>query len=674
MTSDTDTRLEALFNEAIERQPDERESFLDQACGNDTELRANVQSLLAADEHAESFMEVSAPNRSGFGSGAERQEADALVGQQIGAYQLVQLIASGGMGTVYVARQEHPTRTVALKLLRPGIATRSALRRFQLEAEFLGHLHHAGIAQIYEAGTADFNGVSTPFFAMELIEGSSLCRFVEDNQPAIAERLELVAKICDAVHHAHQRGIIHRDLKPSNIMVDSAGQPKVLDFGVARATDSDLKTTTAQTSAGSLVGTLSYMSPEQVRGDPRALDTRCDIYALGIILYRLITGGLPFDVERLSIPEAIRVISDEDVPHLSAIDRVFRGDLETILRKALEKDPQRRYQAASELAADLRRFTHHQPIDARPPSIAYQVRKFARRNRALVAGVAISIVGLTLGLAGAVWQAVEATAQRNVAVAEAKKAERISAFLQEAFSGADPAVSDHDVTVRQALDRAARTIESSLADEPQVHAEVNNMIGRIYARIGRFEQAQHYLEKAVAEERELHGFESSEAAKALSDLAYAVLDKGSFHEAVSMFKEALAIMRKVHGDDHQQTAMAMVFLASAQLSTEEYEEAEELARAALPRMLRLVGSTNEDTAFAQATLGDSLVPQGNLREAEELYHQALATQRELLGSDHVQVAITLTHLAQCLAADGREQEAAPLRDEAAAIRERRYGW
>jgi serine/threonine protein kinase/Tfp pilus assembly protein PilF len=674
MTSDFDTRLEALFNEAIERRPEERESFLDEECGNDSVLRSNIESLLAADERADSFMEVSAPVRSGIGVDVVPQGVDSLIGKRIGAYQPVRLIASGGMGTVYEAKQEQPTRTVALKLLRPGMATRSALRRFQMEAEFLGHLHHVGIAQIHEAGTAEVNGVSTPFFAMELIQGASLCDYVEAHQLSIAQRLELVAKISDAVHHAHQRGIIHRDLKPSNILVDTAGQPKILDFGVARATDSDLKTTTAQTSAGLLIGTLPYMSPEQVRGDPRALDTRCDVYALGIILYRLITGGLPFDVERLSMPEAIRVITDEDVPHLSSINRVFRGDLETILRKALEKEPQRRYQAASELAADLRRFIQHQPIDARPPSIVYQVRKFTRRNRALVTGVAIAFVGLTLGLVGAVWQAVEATAQRNVAIAEARKAERISTFLQEAFAGADPAVSDHDVTVRQALGRAARTVESTLANEPQVRADVNNMIGRIYARMGRFEQAQRYLEKALAEQRVLHGIQSSEAAQALGDLAYAVLDKGSFQEAVSMFKESLAIMRRVHGDEHPQTAMAMVFLASAQLSTEEYEEAEAMARAALPRMLRLVGARNEETAFAQATLADSLVPQGKLPEAEGLYRQALATQRDLLGKDHIQVAITLSHLAQCLAADGRDGEAARFRDEAAAIRKRRYGW
>ena len=267
----------------------------------------------------------------------------------VGRYRILRLVGEGGMGVVYEAEQEHPRRIVALKVMKPGIASPEQVRRFEHESRALGRLQHAGIAQIYEAGTADAGFGPQHYFAMEFIRGQSLREYAQALHLNVRQRLELMIKICDAVHHAHQRGVIHRDLKPGNILVDASEQPKILDFGVARSTDSDAHAT-RQTDLGQLVGTLAYMSPEQVLGDPLELDTRSDVYALGVILYELLAGCLPYQIST-KLHEAVQTIREQDPAPLSSISRTYRGDLETIVSKALEKDKTRRYASAADLAA-----------------------------------------------------------------------------------------------------------------------------------------------------------------------------------------------------------------------------------------------------------------------------------------------------------------------------------
>lgn len=310
-------------------------------------------------------------------------------------YRLVGLIGEGGMGSVYEAEQDHPSRTVALKIIKPGISSPKLLRRFEQESQALGRLQHPGIAHIYEAGTADMGFGPQPYFAMELIRGRTLTDYATASLPKGRARLEIVARIAEAVHHAHQRGLIHRDLKPGNILVDESGQPKILDFGVARVTDGDTQAT-SQTDVGQLVGTLAYMSPEQVLGDPLEIDIRSDVYSLGVILYELLAGTLPYATGRL--PETIRAIREEEPARLGTLNRSYRGDVETIATTALEKDKSRRYGSAGELAADIRRCLRDEPIVARAPSLPYQLRKFVRRNRALVAGMTAAFVVVAAGI------------------------------------------------------------------------------------------------------------------------------------------------------------------------------------------------------------------------------------------------------------------------------------
>lgn len=400
MTSGTRSgRVEEVFLRAIEREPAEWRHILDSECAGDKELRAEVESLLKNHADSDDFMDSKdAPGKgllTGFEAAAGREEELALPAHgMIGRYRVIDRLGAGGMGVVYRAEQDRPKRTVALKVLRTGHTSPRLLRRFEFEAEVLGRLQHPGIAQVYEAGAWTHENTTRPFIAMELVRGMNISKHCDEKHLGTRERLDLVARVCDAVQHAHQVGVIHRDLKPGNIMIAEDGQPKLLDFGVARPLQNDLQLTTSMTGLGALIGTLPYMSPEQVLGDPTKIDTRSDVYAMGVILYELLAGKLPHDVRSRSLPEAARIIRDEQPARLSGINRQFRGEIETIVGQALEKDPSIRYQRAADLAEDIRRYLSGSPIQARNASRWYVVQKTIRKHRGWVAAGVAAFMGL----------------------------------------------------------------------------------------------------------------------------------------------------------------------------------------------------------------------------------------------------------------------------------------
>lgn len=443
MTPEKFKRVDELFNEVRGMPSESRGRFLAHACGDDAELRREVESLLGFDDRPQTYLKtpaIKAGLHLTMGGVAPPPWLKVHTPERIGHYKVDRIIGEGGFGVVYLAEQESPRRTVALKVMKPHLSSPQMLRRFEYEAMVLARLQHPGIAQVFEAGTTPGPHGTQAYFAMEYVEGKPLDKFAKAADLSVEQRLELVARVCDAVQYAHQRGVIHRDLKPGNILVVDTGprtevsstgprsslspgplvlrssvMPKILDFGVAKMVDAEVEYTTIRTSTGQFIGTLPYMSPEQVAGDTSEVDTRNDVYTLGVILYQLLAGELPFDFKSCPIPEAARRIRDDNPTRLGIVNRALRGEIEIIVSKAIEKDRRRRYQSAADLAADLRRYLRGEPIEARRDSTLYVLRKTLRRYWA--AAMAAAAFVLLLGWFG-LYATMQSRSLRQIALSE----------------------------------------------------------------------------------------------------------------------------------------------------------------------------------------------------------------------------------------------------------------
>ena len=651
-----------IFERACDLPHGERTDFVDRKCEGDAALRTEVTSLLEHDESPANLdAAVLEPARgllstSAAGAGASRLPL-AAAPDRIGGYRVIRTLGEGGMGVVYEAEQDSPKRRVALKVIRGGLLSHKLIQRFEREAFVLGQLQHPGIAHIYESGAVELEGRRQPFFAMELIDGEPINAYAKRQNLSVRQRLELMARVCDAVQHAHQKAIIHRDLKPANILVaehgtgtgtagkssgtgstvDMIGQPKILDFGVARITDSDVQAVTLQTEVGQIVGTLAYMSPEQVAGDSSKLDTRCDVYAIGVVLFELLTDRLPLDIQGKSVAEAARIIRDEDPAPAGTLDRDLRGDVETIIAKALEKDPERRYASTAEFAADIRRHLQDEPIAARQASALYQLRKFARRNKGLVGGLALTLIVLIGGLISTGYYLIEARAQRDDAIAaraeaDQKKAvaEAVSYFLTEdlldAVAPSTESGQGKDVLMRDVLDEAAERLEEAsrvggrFEQMPLVEASIRKTLGWTYRQLGEYAAA------------ELH------------------------------VKRARELMRQELGEDHPDTLQIMNNLAILYGAQGRYDEAEPLYVKTLENQKRLLGEEDSDTLKSMNNLATLYEAQGRYDEAERLYVTTLEIQKRVLGEEHPDTLASMNNLAwnrlTCEPADLRDPETA----------------
>lgn len=648
---------------------------------------------------------------------AADQSHDLPAGSIVGSYTIQSVIGRGGMGVVYLAEQGSPRRTVALKLIRPGIASEQVLGRFDYEVQILGRLQHPGIAQIYEAGTTRVSGSVQPFFAMEHVDGRPLNAFIADSRAGIRARLGLFVRICDAVQHAHAKGVIHRDLKPGNILVAEEGtearrdegtkerhqagvrslraaapswlraSPKILDFGVARSTDQDVRGQTLQTTVGQLIGTVPYMSPEQIAGDPRELDTRSDVYSLGVILYEMLSGRLPYELSHKPLAEAARIICESEPERLGAANRALRGDLEIIAAHALEKDRTRRYQSASDLAADVRRFLNHEPIVVRPPSAWYQFEKFARRNPALLAAGGTLAIALITGLivvsgllartmtaeTVARERAAEAETARAVAIekqalaeretanarAAADEAEAVNKFLNDMLASVNPAQGDREMTVAQVLEKASGEVGEKFPKQPRVEAAVRTTIGRSWRGLGHSERAEQQFRAALALRKQAGPEALAGKLEAMNDLAIALQDQNKLDEAEVLFRAALPEYEKALGADSSQTLAARNNLGLLLIVRGRYAEAEEYLRAALEGHRRVSGNENIDTLDAMSNLSTLLQYQGKLDLAEPLARESLETRRRVFGARHPGTLIAVNNLGTLLAARGKLEEAEP---------------
>lgn len=585
-----------------------------------------------------------------------------------GRYRVEQELGEGAMGVVYQARQANPSRVVALKVIRPGAVTEKLLHRFVRESEVLGRLQHPGIARIYEAGTAD--GGRLPYFAMERVSGRPLLAHANETELDTAARLELVARIADAVHHAHQRGVIHRDLKPGNILIDEEGQPKVLDFGIARVTDADVQATMG-TEVGQLIGTLAYMSPEQVDADPLDLDTRSDVYALGVILFELIAGRRPYSLGS-HFAATLRTITEEEPPPLGTLDKAWSGDVEAIVSKSLEKDRDDRYQSAAELAADLRRHLSNEPVEARPLTTLYQLKKFAARHRTLVRGAAATTVALLGGLAATSYFMVQAQAQRDRAEREAAKAETINEFMEETLLAPDPMSGlGRDVTVAEALARAAARVDSTLGGEPESAATARAAIGWAYLRLGRYEEAEPLLLAALREREALLAGDDSDVAESIFQWASLLGATGRYDEAEPLHRTALAV-RRDHPGEESAVVESLTALGILLSEVGRLDAAETSLREALSIADQL-DPDSRDVAALYNHIGVALWNKGELEEIEPLWQGALALRRQALGNEHPEVAESLNNLAVLYDNTDRPEAAESLYREALDVQRKLLG-
>jgi tetratricopeptide (TPR) repeat protein len=610
------------------------------------------------------------------------RDPDRLVGRTIGDCTILRLIGEGGMGRVYEGRQERPKRDVAVKLMRHGLGSSSAAKRFEFEAQVLARLRHPCIAQVYGAGTFEDDGESVPYFVMEFVQGAKpITRYAEEKKLSVRERVALFARVCEAVAHGHQRGVIHRDLKPGNILVDAHGLPKIIDFGVARSTDSDLTVTTANTALGQLVGTLQYMSPEQFASDPSDIDVRSDVYSLGVVFYELLAGHPPYDLRRAAISEAARIVCEQDPTRLSSISRTLRGDVELIALKCLEKNRTRRYASAAELAADMNAFVAGEPISAMAPGVIDGMRRFARRHRAMTAGLVGAFAVLVLAVAVVSFVAIEANRQRvraekgeEEARTQLARAQAVSGFVARMIASIDPDVArERDTTLlRMILDGAARDTES-LFTQPEVQAEICSIVGGAYKSIGAYEAASPHLDRVVAIRRTLDGPSGARTLRAESDRALLLRAMGRLQDAEAPLREVYERSRGSYGPSHAETIGAMTNYGTLLHKLGRFEEADPLLHAALEENRRLHGPDDRDSLIALNNLANLLKDMGRAEEAEPLLRDAVGRNRRVHGDDHSETLTALNNLGALLQETGRLDEAEPVLREVATTARRIFG-
>ncbi len=612
----------------------------------------------------------------------------------IGDYRIIRKIGSGGMGIVYEAEQKEPKRLVALKVIRGGyFVDEYHIKLFQREAQALARLNHPGIAAIYESGrTPD----GQHFFAMELVRGETLKQYLEKASSGVPvtplqlrERLAIFRKISDAVTYAHQRGVIHRDLKPSNIVIQrewdsssSMSEPhtpgiKILDFGLARITEIDLAVATIGTEVGRIQGTLPYMSPEQVRGNPDEIDVRSDVYSLGVILYEMITSRLPYDIQKAMMHEAVRVVCE--IPP-SPLSKSWSGtkkldkDLETIVAKALEKAMARRYQSVSALGEDISRFLTGQPIFARPPSTIYQLQKLFTRHKvgfgfALVLMVLIAVFAVIMSI-----QAQRIARERDRANREAQTSQQVSEFLVSLFKISDPIEGrGKEVTVREILDSGAARIGSELKDQPEIRATLSDTMGRVYGNLGFYDKAIELVQSGLEiRQREL-GPASLEVGESLDNLGELKLDKGDFPGAEKLMREGYEIRRNILGAESMDVAESLNNIGTLQYHKGDWAKSEELFREALAIQRKELGMENLFVADSLNNLAMALRAQEKHSEATPLYQEALSIRRTILGPNHPLVAQSINNLAVLYLGVQNYAEAERLFHEALSINRKALG-
>jgi serine/threonine-protein kinase len=673
--------IDQLLAAALERPAAEREAFLAEASRGDPELRREVQALLQSSAEAEGMLGESAtsfaaPLLTALRSDSGDDERTRAAGERLGPYRILEEIGRGGMGAVYLADRadDEFEQRVAIKLVKRGMDTDEVLRRFRYERQILASLEHPNIARLYDGGVSDDG---RPYLVMEYIEGRPITAYCDAHRLGTDARLGLFRTVCQAVQYAHQKLVVHRDIKPSNILVTEQGSVKLLDFGIAKLLGSEAQPAAPLTRTEVRLLTPEYASPEQFRGMP--VTTASDVYALGVVLYELLTSRRPFDrtamralgaeqpalerePERPSAIVARRVeeaagrapggaltpdaIAEARGTTVDRLQRRLRGDLDTITLKALAPEPERRYHSVEQLLEDVRRHVQGLPVAARPATVAYRARKYVRRHRVGVAmGVTFALLVATLALL----HNARITRERDRAQLEADKARASIEFMVELFEGADPDEALGDtLTVFQLLERGATRMEHALARQPAVRATVQNVLGKLYVKLGDYQRALPLLEGALATRRALYGDEHEEIAQTHRDLADLLSRKGDYGAADSMFRRALASGRQRLGNEDPGVAAILNEWGNMLAYSGKYEEAEPLFQEALRILTKLAGDYRKEIAASKYGLATLRFRAGEHDQAEALFREVLATRRQLYGDLHNQVIDALEDLGNTL--------------------------
>jgi serine/threonine protein kinase/tetratricopeptide (TPR) repeat protein len=714
-----------IFIAALQRgDSDERSAYLDEACGHDADLRQRIERLLRLHGDAGAFLEAPAELSTETCTDLREIEPEfaQLIGSHIGPYKLLQPLGEGGMGAVYVAEQEHPVkRRVALKLIKPGMDSAKVLRRFQAEQQALALMDHTNIAKVLDAG---ISATGHPYFVMELVKGEPITKYCDTVHLPIRDRLTLFVRVCTAIQHAHQKGVIHRDIKPSNVLVcmqDGQPVPKVIDFGVAKALQGKLAERTIYTEIGSLLGTLEYMSPEQAELSAMDIDTRADVYALGVLLYELLTGSTPLDRQRLrqvAYNEAVRIIRDEEPPKPSTrltqakeslislaaqrrteparLTREVRGELDWIVMKCLEKDRTRRYETANGLARDVERYLRDEPVDACPPSVGYRLHKLVRRHRGPVCAAALVLIALLAGVVGTTWGLIHAqrareaeAAQRTLAEASEQKAleekqiaEAVRTFLQRDLLGqANPAdqaeavrqsgsgfETSENPTVKELLDRAAAElmpgkIEAKFPHQPKVQASILKTVGTAYWGIGEYGKAVEFLARSSVTYRQASGVNDPDNLETLDNLGAAYQAAGKTAEATALFEQVYDARRTTLGVDHRSTLTTLENLAGTYLAAGKTAAAVGLFEQVRDARKKTLETDHPATLETLDNLARAYLAAGRTAEAVALYEQVRNARQIKLGADHPHTLITLYGLAGAYLSAGKTAQAISLYEQ-----------
>jgi serine/threonine protein kinase/tetratricopeptide (TPR) repeat protein len=722
-------RVRDVFVAAVKLPPDRWEAFVEEACAGADELCRQVIDLLREHQQAGNFLDQPAAHVRATGEFDPGANGSASVlecaGTTIGPYRLLELIGEGGMGAVWMAEQRQPVqREVALKIIKPGMDTRQVVARFEAERQALALMDHPNIAKVLDGGTT---AGGRPYFVMEMVKGVPITRYCDEHRLTPHERLELFLPVCQAIQHAHQKGIIHRDVKPANVLVapyDGRPVPKIIDFGVAKATGQRLTERTLFTGFGVVVGTLEYMSPEQAELNNQDIDTRSDIYSLGVLLYELLTGTTPLRHERLkqaAFTETLRLIREEEPPRPSTrlsesrdtlpsiaaqrhteparLTKEVRGELDWIVMKALEKDRKRRYETANSLATDVQHYLADEPVQACPPTVGYRLRKFVRRNKGPVTAIGLVLLALVAGIIGTSWglvrEADRALGERQakqaaVAAAEAEKKAKETAETREAetravldfvenkvFGAARPEIVEgglgREVTLRKAVEAALPFVEKSFADQPLIEALLRCTLARSFAQLGDANNALAQLEPARALYSKHSAPDDPDRLRCLTSLAATYNFLGRPVEAVRIHEETLVLQTARLGRDHADTLVSMHHLAETYGALGREAEALKLREEALAIRKAKLGPEHRDTLRSMHDLANSYEGLDRIADALKLHEETLALRKATLPPDDRDTLFSMHEVACCYQALGRLAEARKLQEQALAIKKAKLG-